>query len=274
MTSHQPLIFFAVGRAKLLKSRLKIETNNMITQFTVLVGKTLVSILEKKTSVKTLRTTLTNLNGRNGNKLTEQLQKISDMDEAFFELTQFWSFFEYNILTCIIQTFSSELQPELDRYTSLLKEYCKRRIHEVPDDSGCSEESEEEKILYIRIDKSFSDEIKRIKIEDLTDLESNIGLLLGTNLLYLEIMEGSIIISFKCLHEFDVIFPLCPKQEEELKKIGVTGIYSKNHEYFRHSLPLTETGWYITNSFNPSKQFNPLNIAVKQEKQRKKLVSV
>ena len=210
------------------------------------MGRTLVSILEKKTSVKTLRTTLTNLNGRNGNKLTEQLQKISDMDEAFFELTQFWSFFEYNILTCIIQTFSSELQPELDRYNSLLTEYCKRRVYEVPDGSGCGKESEEEKILYIRIDKSFSEEIKRVRIEDLTDLESNIGLLLGTSLLYLDIMEGSIIISFKCLHELDVIFPLCAKQEEELKELGVTRIYSTNHEYFRHSTPLTETGLHNT----------------------------
>ena len=218
----------------------------MITQFAVLVGKTLVNILEKKTSVKTLSTTLGNLNERNGNKLTKKLEKTTNMDKAFRVLKPFWSFFEYNILICIIQTFCSELQPELDRYNSLLKEYCERRVCEVPDGSGCSKELEEEKILHIRVDKSFSDEIKRMKLKDLTDLESKLAGLLGTSLLYLRMMEGSIIISFKCLHEFDMIFPLCAKQEEGLQKIGVTRIYSKNQEYFRHSPPLAETGLHNT----------------------------
>ena len=245
MTFYLVATSFTVGRAQKFKRRLKIETDNMITQFTVLVGKTLLNIIEKKTSVKILRATLTNLNERNGNKLTEELKEITDIDEAFIVLKKFWSFLKYNILTCIIQTFCSELQPELDKYTSSLKEYCKRRVHEVADGSGCSKESEEEKILYIRVDESFSDEIRRIKIENLTDLESKLELLLGTSLLYLEMMEGSIIISFKCLHEFDVIFPLSAKQEKELQKIGVSKIYSKNQEYFRHSPPLAETGLYI-----------------------------
>ena len=214
----------------------------MITKFAILVGRTLVNVIEKNTSVVNLRVLLSNLNGRNRNKLTEELIGITDINEAFLALNQFWSFFEYDILSCIIEGFCIDLKPELDEYNSSLKEYCKRRVCEVPGGSVCSKEIEAEKILYIQVDKSFAAEIERIKMEELQDLESKLGLLLGTSFLYIEMIKGSIVIAFKCLHEFDVIFPLSAKQEEELQKIGVTRIYSKEQEYFRYSLPPSEEG--------------------------------
>ncbi len=56
--------------------RLNIETDEMKEDFTALVGTTLTG---KGTTVKTLRSTLTNLNGRDGNKITEELNGMTMM---------------------------------------------------------------------------------------------------------------------------------------------------------------------------------------------------
>ncbi len=234
--------------------RLNIETDEMKEDFTVLVGTTLINLIGKGITVKNLSATLTNLNRRNGNKIIEELEGKIDINDAFMVFSKFWSFFEYDILSSIIKCFSKDLKPELDEYTSSLKCYCERRVCEIPIDSG-GKESEEENILYIQVDETFNAEITRIKLENLKVLGSKLGKLLGTSLLWIDIINGSIIISFKCLHEFNAIFPLCAKQEEELQKIGVTRIYSKYQEYFRHSPPTIETGLFLYKyiaSFTPS----------------------
>ena len=229
-----------------LLGRLKRETDNMKRNFAVLVGKTLDHLLRKGKTVKDLSARLTSLNGRNENKLTKKLKKITDISDAFIALNKFWSFFDYDILSCIIEGFCSELEPTLNKYLSSLKEFCKRRVCEIP--SVCNKETvklKTKKSLYIQIDKSFVAEINRIKMKDLKELANILGELLGTSLIILKVSDGSIVITFSCLHEFDVIFPLCIKQEEKLKKIGVTLIYSKEREYFRYSPSLTEESLLI-----------------------------
>ncbi len=238
-------------REELLR-RLNIETDEMKEDFTALIATTLINLIGKGITVKNLRATLTNLNGRDGNKMTEKLKGETDINEAFMVFSKFWSFFQYDILRSIIKGFCQDLKPQLEEYSSSLKRYCERRVCEVPSVSG-GKESEDEKIMHIQVDETFNAEITRIKLENLEVLGSKLGKLLGTSLLIIDIVPGCIIISFKCLHEFDVIFPLCAKQEEELQKIGVSRIYSKYQDYFGHSTPLAETGlYYLTSCFTPS----------------------
>ena len=119
--------------------RLNIETDEMKENFTGLVGTTLINLIGKGITVKTLRATLTNLNGRNRNKITEKLKGETDINEAFMVFSQFWSFFQYDILSSIIKGFCHDLKPQLDEYTSSLKLYCERRVCEVPNGSGGQE---------------------------------------------------------------------------------------------------------------------------------------
>ncbi len=106
----------------------------------------------------------------------------------------------------------------------------------MPDDSYPKEISEYElkKTLYIQFDQDFIDRIEQMKMEDLKDIVDNLRRILETDLRILKIKDGNIL-TFHCLHELDVLFPLSSKQEEELQEIGVAKIYSEEQEYYQHS---------------------------------------
>ncbi len=77
------------------------------------------------------------------------------MDHTLTPLTcyDFWSFFDYKILGAIITSFCFDLKPDFDVYVLNFKEYCNRRVCEVPDDSYSTKlsKSEEKKNLHIKL---------------------------------------------------------------------------------------------------------------------------
>ncbi len=105
------------------------KTDDMKKKFAILVGTTLINLIGKGTTVKTLRATLTNLNRR---EIAEELKGTTDINDAFMLLSKFWSFLDYDILSIFIKSLCSDLKPELNEYTSSLREYCERRVYEVP----------------------------------------------------------------------------------------------------------------------------------------------
>ena len=114
------------------------------------------------------------------------------------------------------------------------------RLCEVPADSYDKELSDEDatKNLYIKIDKIFTADIHRMKMEDMKELERYLSELLSTSLILRKVGDGCIELTVHCLHEFDVLFPLNSKQIKELQHIGITRIYTKVKEYYRY--PSTE----------------------------------
>ena len=109
----------------------------------------------------------------------------------------------------------------------------------MPDDSYSTKlsKSEEKKELHIQIDQNFMEEIKKLKMKNLKDLSDILEDILNTHLRILEIGDGSIILTFHCLHKLDVLFPLSSKQEEKLQEIGVMRIYTGEQEYYNYSPP-------------------------------------
>ncbi len=77
---------------------------------------------------------------------------------------------------------------------------------------------------------------------NLKGLTNTLGKILDTDLRILKTDGNSIILTFHCLHELDVLFPLSNKQEEELQEIGVRRIYSEEKQY--SLLPIKE-GIYL-----------------------------
>ncbi len=219
--------------------RLKRETHEMKDRFAILMGRTLRSLKKHDISVGELKALLKQLNPPKKSKLSNKLKKVKVISKAFEVLYNFWSFFDYKILGAIITSFCFDLKPDLDEYVLKFKEYCNRRVCEVPDDSYSTKlsKSEEKKKLHIQIDQNFVDEIKKLKMKDLKDLSNILEDILDTHLQILKIEDGSIILTFHCLHEPDVLFPLSRRQEEKLQKIGVMRIYTGEQEYYRYSPP-------------------------------------
>ncbi len=220
------------------------ETKDIVNHFAGLVGKTMFAVKNKGVSIDELIAVIEHSYARNGNKLIDQLKEVTIISKAFRVLYHFWSFFDYEILGVIITSCCSNLKFDFDEYVSSFKKYCRRRVCEVPDDSYPKEISELERktTLYIQIDQNFIDEIERLKMEDLKDIVDNLRKVLETSLCILKIEDGSIILTFHCLHELDVLFPLSSKQEEELQEIGVRRIYSKEQEYYQQSPCATKNG--------------------------------
>ncbi len=215
------------------------ETEEIVDHFAELVGKTMLALDDKGISIGQLTAIIEHSYPRNRNKLIDQLEKVTIISDVFRVLYHFWSFFDFKILKVIINSCCCYLKSDFDEYVSSFKKKCRRRVCEVPDDSNHKEmsESERKKTLYIQIDQNFIDEIDRIKMEDLKIIVDNLGKILETDLCILKIEDGSIILTFHCLHELDVLFPLSRKQEEELQKIGVMRIYSDEQEYYQKSSP-------------------------------------
>ncbi len=224
--------------------RLINETDEIKDRFAVLIERTLSSLKKHKVSMGELKALLKQLNAPKKSKLSNKLKKITDISKAFEVLHSFWSFFDYEILGVIIREFCFDINQDFEDYESKFKEYCNRRVCEVPDDSYSTKlsKSEEKIFLNIQIDQTFINELERLKMVDLKELTSTLGKILDTDLRILKIRDRSIILTFHCLHELDVLFPLSTKQEEELRKIRVRRIYSEEKEYCRYSQLPTKKG--------------------------------
>ena len=229
--------------------RQKNETDEMKERFAVLVKKTLSSLKKHEVSMGELKALLKQLNSPKKNKLSNKLKKITDISKAFEVLHHFWSFFDYEILRVIIRKFCFDIYQDFEEYVSKFKKYCNRRVCEVPDDSYSTKlsESEEKEKLHIQIDQTFINELERLNMVDLKDVTDTLEKILDTDLRILKIRD-SIILTFHCLHELDVLFPLSSKQEEKLQEIGVRRIYSEEKEYCRYSQLPTKKG--IKHAYN------------------------
>ncbi len=165
---------------------LKKETVEMKGRFAVLVAKTLSSLRKHEISIGELKALLKNLNGP---KVTNDLEKVTDISEAFDVVYDFWSFFDYKILGFIISSFCSDLNTDFEEYESKFEEYCVRRVCEEPDDSYSSESK-----YCFQIDETFMNEVERLnlKIPDILYLTDNLKGILGLDKIFITVFrEGS-----------------------------------------------------------------------------------
>ncbi len=163
--------------------RLNSETDEMKERFAVLVGKTLYSLRKHEVSIGELKAFLKNVNGP---KVTNNLEKVTDISEAFDVLYDFWSFFDSKILGFIVRSFCSDLNPDFKEFVSKFEEYCVRRVCEEPDDSY-------EKKYYFQIDETFLNEVERLNLkmpDDLRYLTDNLRSILGIDICIMVIKKG------------------------------------------------------------------------------------
>ena len=161
--------------------------------------------------------------------MSEQITKLKNsktIDESFVILQEHMSFFNYELLDHITEgsvTGSDEDQRKMKEYRDKFKQYCKRKIVEVPGGIGQSSTNQSRRQVFsILVYKHHP--LCELSLEDAVIAKRKIATLLGlkSSTLYLhKIDEGSLILVFS-VPKFvaQELLPLSPAQTDALNENG------------------------------------------------------
>ena len=142
----------------------------------------------------------------------------------------YWSFFNYELLASIIKCFCREthLITELDEYVSEFKNYCQRRISEVPHGSLCGEQPQS--TFKVKLDDTFH--VERIKLQKLKDIQYQLEQILKMEPLQLvNVEKGCIELTFRYFNNaISRLFPLKEAEMVALSKLGVRWLCCDKNE--------------------------------------------
>ena len=212
-----------------LKERLVLESEEMRENFAVLVGKTISSCKQSSVGVSNLRAVLKNYSSE---KVLESLD--SGTDENMWEkIADYWSFFDYKILSIIIKGLCKvhvDLLQDLDAYISDFKEYCKRRLCEVPVDSF-SKEIQDKDHTYLNVKFDPPDGFFT-SVANIARQNKLLSRILETKVRLCKFEDGCINFVYISLCEFDSTFSLSDEQKQNLSTLGVLKMYSNTKVYY------------------------------------------
>ena len=197
----------------------------MRSKFATLVSLTNKSLQNNKVSVSELTVTFKNIDLE---ELVKILEDETDMNKAMLKASDFWSFFDYEIVKSIISSHCADLQQKMESYESDFKTYCERRLCEVPEDSLKANIPSKTSNLHVKIDENF-----KIKLCKIKRIEARLSHLLDKRLYILKVEDGCIELVFDYFGRIKLTLPLNSQQEEELSGMGVLRLYDDNQEYYR-----------------------------------------
>ena len=151
----------------------------------------------------------------------DELQKEESIDEAFYMLRSYGSFFDCYILKHIINTLGTENdKAKLEQYERALYEYCQRNIFECPHFSN-SDPNKRQLVLKVDeiVTKSFTLNALSAFRAKLADV---LGMEIHTLLVYNVEAGCHLQITFQVPHfVVDTMISLTTEQKVELRKLGV-----------------------------------------------------
>ncbi len=207
-----------------LKVRLLVESKDIQRKFGSLVCKT-----EKALETSMVQITIDNLRSFLETSECERVAKcIKDNDtipEVMRRITRSgcWSFFNPELLQSLIDTYCSGKQVANDyrAYLSEFREYCKRRLYEVPASVFPPTDDDSSPRIVVKLDVKFDVPLLQIK-----EIQFRLSKICGVELKLIRIRNGCIELTFSYFSKKGII-----KQEEtELEKIGVKSLHYGTHE--------------------------------------------
>ena len=146
----------------------------------------------------------------------KKIQNASSIQEIFLELVCYWSFFNYELLEHIIQVHgTAEDKAKLQKYLNDLKDFCQRRIFEVPPHVYGKENKGQN---WAKFTVKLDDEVQ--KLQDLRRVRRKIAEILDLQLskLYLcHITKGCVEVVFMIPQLVaQKVFPLSDGQQRSL----------------------------------------------------------
>ena len=196
----------------------------MRSKFATLVSLMNKSLQNNKVSVSELTVTFKNIDL---DELVEILEDETDMNKAILKASDFWSFFDYEIVKSIISSHCADFQQKMESYESDFTIYCERRLCEVPMDILKADVPSKTSNLHVKIDEDF-----KIKLCKMKRIENRLSHLLDKRLYLLKVEDGCIELVFNYFGRIKLSLPLNSQQEEELSEMGVLRLYDDNHEYY------------------------------------------
>ena len=194
-------------------------------EFAGLVDSTLQSLQQNNVTLEELKVAVKMYLPNKVHNLFSSTKSLNDM---FLEdLSDYWSFFDYELLAFIIKRRCKELQSDLDGYIAIFKEYCKRKYSEVP--TAFNSKARER---YFKLTVKVYGEFDHITMEQVKEIECQLKKITGLDLSLSRIGDGCIELVFISLSEEDDMLPLSTQDKEKLSEMGVFKLYSSNCVYY------------------------------------------
>lgn len=202
----------------------------MIEKFVTLVDSTRKSLEERNIKINNIALVLKNFNI----KLSSYPE---DMAQILMSASDHWSFFNYGILESLIKKYGDHNDNKrMATYISEFKDYCKRRISEVPIDTLKSDRKVTTR-LCVKTGKNF-----QVPMEDIKLIQVKLSELLGTpRLILLDVNDGCIELDFDYFREENLLALRYQEHsdetnlEETFVHLGITKLYT-NREVFYNNI--------------------------------------
>ena len=231
-------------------------------QFAGLVDSTLQSLRHNNVNLEELRVAVKEYLPNEVHNLFSNAKSLNDM---FLEdLSDYWSFFDYELLAFIIKRRCKELQGDLDEYIAMFREYCKRKYSEVP--TVFNSKAHER---YYNLTAKVYGEFDHITMEQVKEIECQLQKITGLDLSLARISDGCIELVFISLSGEDDMLPLSVQDKEKLSEMGILKLYSDKCVYYDNG-ESSPSGTY-TQLNHPKKLLPDPNTSQLAEKVVKKL---
>ena len=169
------------------------------------------------------------------NKVHNLFSNAKSLNDMFLEdLSEYWSFFDYELLAFIINRRCKELKGDLDEYIAMFKEYCKRKYSEVPTVFNSKAHKR-----YYNLTAKVCGEFDHITMEQVKEIECQLQKITGLDLSLARIGDGCIELVFISLSGEDDLLPLSVQDKEKLSEMGILKLYSDKCVHYDSGTQLT-----------------------------------
>ena len=201
------------------------ECYKMKLDFAILVAQTGLSLKRRSATVNSLISVL-----GDASQVTKKLKNETGLSNALSIISDFWSFFDFEILGAVINGIcgdEADLREALKTYMSDFEHFCERKICEVPDFFNAEVKQKGHTYLYVKLDESFTILLKKIK-----RITAWLSKKLNTSMRLLKIKDDSVELIYTSLSE-EISFSEQKEDQEELLQMGISEIFSKILYYER-----------------------------------------
>jgi len=189
----------------------------------------------------------------------KELRNAKSINDVFFSIQDFFSFFNYKIIEHIIAVFgTNDDQKEVQKYKETFERYCKRRVFECPPHIYGSRSESGHACLVVKKD----DVLSNFSMNELRVFQYKLYRILQVTehtLQLLSVEEGCLQLTFQIPSFLQhLIFPLSEDQQKSLKVEGVLMLMCGGYLFPAQVTPLpTQHSYIVTHTLVHMKYQSP-----------------